>query len=312
MHSTNQGKRPEVAILLAVYNGISWLEAQVASILTQADVNISLFISIDPSSDGSEQWCATLAQEHSCVTVIAREQSLQSATQNFFHLIRSVDFSHFDYVAFSDQDDIWLEQKISVAVNRLKNSDFDGYSSNVEAFWENGKKELIDKAQKQTQWDHFFEAAGPGCTYVMSNRLICAIQQRLIQSKALSEKLCFHDWFCYAFAREYNYRWFIDSDSYLQYRQHADNVVGANQGLKAFLRRVRHVLSGAAIEQSKEILAVLCCDQQYSARIKLPNRRFDYIKLGLTSRHCRRRLKDQFFFFALCSIMSVYANSAKN
>jgi len=283
-----------------------WIEEQVQSILAQQNVNISIFISIDPSSDNCEQWCLTLAKSEARVTVIERGISQQSATQNFFNLIRQVDISPFDYIGFSDQDDIWLPTKIKMATNALQAGAFDGYSSNVEAFWESGKRALINKAQKQTRWDHFFEAAGPGCTYMLTNQLMTAIKNRLLQSPNLSESIGFHDWFCYAFAREYNYRWFIDHNSYMHYRQHNNNVVGVNQGLRAFLRRSKHVLSGEAINQSKNILAILSSDKRYAAKITLPSTPLDYLKLALRSRHCRRRFKDQCYFFMFCAIMSIY------
>lgn len=301
-----QIEKPNIAILLAVYNGTPWLDAQVESILAQENVNITLFISIDPSSDTSAQWCDSLAQKHHNVIIVDRGPSLMTAAQNFFNLIRKVDFSAYEYISFSDQDDLWKSGKLSAAVNKLKNSKFDGYSSNVEAFWSNEKKELINKAQKQTKWDYFFEAAGPGCTYVMTRKLMQDIQQCLTSQQKLSEGLRFHDWFCYAFAREGNYHWFIDNNSYLHYRQHGENVVGVNQGVKAFLHRAKHALSGNAIEQSKITFAILSKHLNSSPNIKLPSNRLDYLKLACMCYQCRRSAKDKVFFFLFCSIMILY------
>lgn len=44
---------PKVAVLLAAYNGMAWIEAQLDSILKQANVCVSVFISVDTSSDGT-------------------------------------------------------------------------------------------------------------------------------------------------------------------------------------------------------------------------------------------------------------------
>lgn len=296
----------EVAILLAVYNGTEWIEEQVQSILNQQSVNLSLFISIDPSDDHSEQWCRDLANKKTRIHIVERGTSLRSATQNFFNLLKKVDLTHFDYVGFADQDDIWCPEKIQSAIQALDSNHADGYSSNVEAFWESGQIKLINKAQKQTRWDHFFEAAGPGCTYVMSNRLVHAIKARLQQNKDLCEKIHFHDWFCYALARELGFNWFIDSNSYLKYRQHNSNVVGANLGLQAFVIRAKKVLSGDAIKQSQTIINVLSSDPKYKAGIALPKSRLDYLKLAFLCRYCRRRLKDKLFFCIFCVIMSIY------
>ena len=52
---------PRVAVLLAVYNGMKWLEDQVKTIMAQKGVEITLFISVDRSDDGSDKWCQNLA-----------------------------------------------------------------------------------------------------------------------------------------------------------------------------------------------------------------------------------------------------------
>jgi rhamnosyltransferase len=55
---------PRVAVLLAAYNGMAWIEQQVASILAQTGVVVTIYISIDPSSDGTEAWCNEYAISH--------------------------------------------------------------------------------------------------------------------------------------------------------------------------------------------------------------------------------------------------------
>ncbi len=41
----------KIAVLLAAYNGMEWIEEQIASILSQKGVSIKIFISVDLSSD---------------------------------------------------------------------------------------------------------------------------------------------------------------------------------------------------------------------------------------------------------------------
>ena len=48
-----------------------------------------------------------------------------------------------DDIALADQDDIWKEDKLEKAIQKLEQG-FDGYSSNVQAFWEDGRKKTID------------------------------------------------------------------------------------------------------------------------------------------------------------------------
>ena len=58
-------KHPKVAVLLAAYNGMQWIEEQLASILGQSAVDVTVYISIDPSTDGTEAWCAAYAAQAS-------------------------------------------------------------------------------------------------------------------------------------------------------------------------------------------------------------------------------------------------------
>ena len=59
-----------VAVLLAAFNGIKWIEEQVESIFNQKDVNIDIYISIDLSNDGTYEWCQELALKNSNVNIL--------------------------------------------------------------------------------------------------------------------------------------------------------------------------------------------------------------------------------------------------
>ena len=171
MIKSRQTSEPRIAILLAAFNGARWLNEQVESILKQTEVNLTLFISVDQSNDGTEALVNQLAQVNSRIQALAHGEYFGGAGANFYRLFKSIDLSQYDYVALSDQDDIWNADKLKRAVTALQHNQCDGYSANVTAFWADGKKQLIDKAQKQTQWDFLFEAAGPGCSYVLTQSL---------------------------------------------------------------------------------------------------------------------------------------------
>lgn len=294
---------PQVAILLAAYNGMQWIEEQVASILKQKGVALSLYISVDQSSDGTEQWCRDLALSDRRVRLLPTGERYGSATQNFFRLLRDVDFSAYDYIGFADQDDIWDHGKLSHAIKLLQDGKFSAYSGNVEAFWSNGKRQLIRKSQPQREYDFLFEAAGPGCTYVMTRQLVCDLQQCLLEHPDTVSKLEFHDWFCYAYARGMGYQWYIDENSYMSYRQHDSNAVGVNQGIKPFLSRARLLLGGRGLDQTA--LLLFLCLRGGKKRFVLPTGRWGYLKMALTASRYRRRLRDRCFFVCFCLLKAV-------
>ena len=147
----------------------------------------------------------------------------------------------FDYVALSDQDDIWVEDKLSRAIDHIVNFGAASYSSDVLAFWANGKTKLIKKSQAQTQYDYLFESAGPGCTFVIRRHSINEFKKYITQFKNQADKILYHDWFSYAFMRSRNFLWVIDSYPGVRYRQHDKNEMGAHIGFNASFKRLRFI-----------------------------------------------------------------------
>ena len=122
----------------------------------------------------------------------------------------------------------------------------------MKAFGKNGKEKLINKAQKQNKFDYLFEAAGPGCTYVLTQRLAKSFQSFLKANLREINKIALHDWLIYAFSRSSGYKWHIDKVPKMRYRQHQENQVGVNRGLKAMLKRIRLVFFlGIEMRQKK-------------------------------------------------------------
>ncbi|KWS11343.1 glycosyltransferase family 2 protein [Pseudomonas syringae] len=290
---------PKVAVLLAAYNGMAWIEAQLDSILKQTNVCVSVFISVDTSTDGTEAWCADYAQHHASISLLPPAGRFGGASRNFFRLIRDVDFSTFDYVAFSDQDDIWHPDKLQRAVAALAPGHHDAYSSNVTAFWPDGQRVLLDKAQPQVQWDYLFEAAGPGCTYVMNRRLADAFKSSLLSHWDAAQAVSLHDWYCYAFARSHGFRWLIDPVPGMDYRQHANNQVGANTGLASLISRLKKIADGWWAEQVV-LIGQLIGDSQLHPAGKHVSTRLSFLKLAFKAAQCRRRPRDKIFFIIAC------------
>lgn len=300
--------RPKFAVLLAAYNGIEWIEEQVDSILGQNNVEVRLYISIDPSSDGTTEWCETLANRESRVVLLPGVDVFGDAAKNFFRLIKDVDFSGFDYVSFADQDDVWLNDKLISAHKQIIANNADAYSGNVLAFWMNGRKALICKSQEQKKWDFLFEAAGPGCTYVLTTKLADVIKNAIIENWDDIQNVYLHDWFCYAFARANGYKWFIDIEPKMLYRQHNDNQVGINSGVRALFTRLRKIFDGYGLEQSKLIgdIVGLSDDSFFKSWSRL--RRVDKFKLAFRAVYCRRRVSEQIYFFLVCIFLAVKPN----
>ena len=226
-----------IGVLLAAYNGRQWLNEQLKSILQQSDVTVHVFISVDFSSDGTYEWCSNVEQRHSNVTVLEYGEHFGGAAKNFYRLIRDVDFSGFDYVAFADQDDIWLENKLSRAIMMIKQNNLNGFSSDVRAFWQDGREVIVKKSYQQKQFDYYFEAAGPGCSYVLKQQVLQQFKSFLNNNWHQVNQVTSHDWMIYSYCRARGMKWLIDDLPLMRYRQHDSNQVGFNSGMKAYSKR---------------------------------------------------------------------------
>ena len=304
-------KHPKVAVLLAAYNGMQWIEEQLNSILGQSAVDVTIHISIDPSTDGTEAWCVAYAAKHPEVLILPAAGSFGGAARNFFRLIRDVDFEGYDFVAFADQDDVWHTDKLQRATHVIQTRQVDAYSSNVTAFWPDGKTHLLDKAQPQVKWDFLFEAAGPGCTYVMSKSLADSLKASMLANWQQLQDVTLHDWYCYAFARSYGYRWYIDPEPSMDYRQHERNQVGANKGLSPLIARYKIIHDGWWFNQVQLIAHLVGQGTDPFVRTWLKLRRRHLMTLSFSAWRCRRRVRDKVFFFCICWVTALIGNKAK-
>src|SRR5690606_13480538 len=92
----------KVLVLLATYNGATWLPAQLESLYAQSGVDISIYAADDLSNDGTRELLL-----NSGISLADFKTNSGGAGQNFLRLIAHADLSCTDFIAFSDQDDVW-------------------------------------------------------------------------------------------------------------------------------------------------------------------------------------------------------------
>ncbi|MFC6098060.1 glycosyltransferase [Flavobacterium qiangtangense] len=214
-----------IKILLATYNGERYIKDQILSILAQEEVELSITITDDGSVDNTE---AIVQNNFPDLHVLKNTPSTGSAANNFLKMVKELDFrEEFEYVAFSDQDDIWLSQKLKVATTCLELNRADLYCSNLTK-WDTAKNtfSLLKKDFPQKKFDFLFEGGSAGCTYVFTKKLGIQLQQFLSHIDSTNWKGFSHDWLIYFFARSQNFKVIIDSDSHIHYRLHDANVHG--------------------------------------------------------------------------------------
>jgi rhamnosyltransferase len=264
-----QNAIPRCIVLLAAYNGRLWIKEQLESILCQKNVVVHVLVGDDKSSDDTKVVLKEFEGTSKVSFLRDHDNRLGSAGKNFQRLIREADIGDAQYVALSDQDDIWFSDKLIRAINVLETSKSDGYSSNVKAFWPSGKVEVIYKSNPQTKHDHFFSSPGPGCTFVFTRHFFFSLKNYFIKSRHKLSRFNSHDWLIYAYARQSLFRWVIDDFVSMKYRQHQSNEFGANRGFFSRWRRFKKCLKGEYFTDVLTLGHVLSVEEEFLDRLEM-------------------------------------------
>lgn len=104
-----------VSVVMATYNGERFLKEQLDSILNQTYANIEVIAIDDASSDRTVSILKQYAEKDDRIKVTVNELNL-GYTKNFEKGIR---LASGNYIAFSDQDDIWMAEKLSTLMNEM-------------------------------------------------------------------------------------------------------------------------------------------------------------------------------------------------
>jgi rhamnosyltransferase len=299
-------KKPKVAILLAACNGEDFISEQLKSILNQSIYPSKIFISIDKSKDQTLKIVKKFKSKFKNINIVSNNHKFGSSFLNFIFLINLKSLKKYDFIALSDQDDIWKKNKIKFALDQLNKKKIDCYSSDVIAFWKNGKKKIIKKSYNQREYDYFFEAGGPGCTYVMKTNFVLKFQLFLRKNfKKIKNLNNYHDWLIYFFARVNKFKWLIDERVTVNYRQHNNNLIGANIGVKSKINRVKLLLNGQRFEYIAKIINLNNIENHKFVKKWFPYSIKGFIFLFINSKKCRRKLSEQIYFSIICLIMII-------
>ena len=173
---------PRVLVLMATYNGEKYLEEQIDSILSQEGVDVSLWISDDCSTDSTYEICQKYASMNPRIRV-RQNSSNKRVARNFMDMVYEAEASRFDYFAFSDQDDVWLPQKLSRAIEHIEESGAGPrlyYSDvlDVDADLKNGRREIAPFRQLSSSLKLVLVLNWVlGCTMVFNSDFLLAVQQ---------------------------------------------------------------------------------------------------------------------------------------
>jgi glycosyltransferase involved in cell wall biosynthesis len=208
---------PIVSIAMASYNGERFIHEQIDSILNQTYPNIELVIVDDCSKDETVSIIKKYQEKYSNIKLI--ENTINSGVTKTFE--KAIQASTGEFIAISDQDDIWESNKIEILMNEI--GDYDAVYSNsllVDARGNSLNKSFTTIMNMKTYKcgaPFFLSNSVPGHTILMKKVFVDKILP-------FPKDMLFDLWIGFCAAGNNGIK-FVDK-TLVKYRQHESNTIG--------------------------------------------------------------------------------------
>lgn len=248
-----------VNVILAAYNGEKYIGEQIGSILDNTFWNLRLWIFDDGSGDKTETVIDVYRMKYPDKIIFRRNPVNKGVTLNFLDGMRyAAGFGEAaeggrtdtaenesqkirEYFMFSDQDDVWMPDKIEKTLRYMKKLESRYGSNSAAAVFTDAR--VVDENLK-TIYPSFYESGRLDTGerdlphIMMENKLIgCTVmvnRELAGRLKQLPEKARFHDWWVAMIAAAFGHIGYLP-EATLYYRQHGGNMVG-NQSFSSYVR----------------------------------------------------------------------------
>ena len=236
---------PRVAILMAVCNGQAYLQEQLNSIAVQTHGKWKILASDDGSDDTSRDILDGFAAAGHPLRRLSGPQ--QGPAANFLYLINS--FADLacddDVMAFCDQDDVWMPERLAHGLRALTQLDPDKPALFC-------SRSLITDAALQSprlsrKWPRpagfrnaLVQNIAAGNTILLNTagtRLVCHAARE-------AGNVVVHDWWVYQLITAAGGLIVHENTPLIYYRQHGHNQIGANTSFRARCIRVWMIMKG--------------------------------------------------------------------
>ncbi|HFR3773817.1 TPA: glycosyltransferase family 2 protein [Streptococcus suis] len=231
----------KVNILMSTYNGQQFLAEQIRSIQEQTFADWTLLIRDDGSTAQTREIIEEFEKKDSRIRFIekATHKNL-GVIKSFHHLLR---YEKADYYFFSDQDDVWLPDKLEVSLREAQSYPADQpLMVYMDLTVVNQDLQVMTESMIRSQSHHANTQLVQELTENTVTGGVAMINHSLAELWTGTEDILMHDWYLALLASALGKLVFIDKPGEL-YRQHADNVLGARTLPKRFKKWIRpHIL----------------------------------------------------------------------
>ena len=223
----------KIDILMATYNGEKYLVEQLDSIINQTYHNWNLLIRDDNSTDKTLEIIQNYHKKDKRIKILKDNKGNIGIVRNFEELLKS---SESEFIMFSDQDDIWVENKLDMylkMIEKIKNKGFMIHSDAI----------LFDKNKSNILKDTFIskKAINKGLENVFFNYFVQGAT--ILISKEIKnfilpfpKEVYLHDRYIHLISELFFERIFVNK-ALIYYRQHGDNQIGAKNTIRELLSK---------------------------------------------------------------------------
>lgn len=212
---------------MSTYNGEEFIEEQLDSIIKQTYKNWKLKIRDDGSTDNTINIINKYIEIDNRIELIENENENLGPGKSFLKLLNH---SNSDYVVFTDQDDVWLENKLQVLIKFSKEIFHPEIPSLAfsDAYFLKGStisKERVAMNMAECLSDFVFNNGGyQGCSFIFNKKLSSDIKRHM----HLLTHAYMHDHIISLYAHTFGKVFYVNEKLFL-YRQHAKNVTGKSK-----------------------------------------------------------------------------------
>ena len=226
----------KVAILLATYNPGPYIHEQIASIASQTFKDFKIYW----GDDGSDEY-QLLTIRKLLEPFVFEEFHFKrvGSTGNFLELLKQ---SQEEFIAFCDQDDVWLKDKLALQISALEDLKLipSLTHSPVQILHDGHLDRVVDNCQDHSISKLMGENCCRGCTMMINK----SAKMQILRVN--SEFVTWHDWWAISVMSSIGH---IHKSELplVHYRIHSKNAVGipnfSRRGLNYFRREKGLVLS---------------------------------------------------------------------
>jgi len=228
---------------MATFNGEQFITQQLDSLAAQTFINCNLIVSDDGSLDGTlpilKRYQETWRQEK----IIIKNGPKKGFAQNFLSLVCDKSIKS-DFYAFCDQDDVWLPQKLEIAIKQISNA-----CINNELYLYCGRTVYVDEQlnaigqstlfKQPPSFDNALVQSIAGGNTMIFNRASKLVIETVGMVPTPS-----HDWWLYLLISGAGGKVFYDPTPLLLYRQHGNSIVGENISFFNQFKRLLKLVDG--------------------------------------------------------------------